>query len=369
MVSRSAQYMGVPEPGVVFWEAHCPERIGDEWAHCHVERGQICVSLADLRMMNFDQIDQTATHEVTHLRHKSHNPVFQEAHTQLKIASWRPPAGTTLIRGDKLSQSQSVSKRHRKSYRLQCQLVGCSQRKDLKPCPFCGRRFCPEHIRQKIPSSLRSRIQLRNKVPDEARIDDEHAHACQRYEDQLTEQLSVEARLARIDYNRFLTGGTGKPGRSREIVEVSERPLSSEVDRIRRRKQTPVAQKSVTEPSMEAAMTPEGKLTLEGRQTPVALGPQEVVGVILVLIVFVAIGIIAIRIASSMNIPSLKDNEPVRTVSVSSKNLSESNVSCIERWVCDNWSSCVNGVQSRRCSDSSSCGMTTHRPPLVRMCR
>lgn len=42
--------------------------------------------------------------------------------------------------------------------------------------------------------------------------------------------------------------------------------------------------------------------------------------------------------------------------------------SCLENWSCSAWSSCINGSQSRTCTDSNSCGTTINRPSLSQSC-
>ncbi len=39
---------------------------------------------------------------------------------------------------------------------------------------------------------------------------------------------------------------------------------------------------------------------------------------------------------------------------------------CTENWQCDNWSTCVDGQQSRTCTDLNNCGTTVNQPPLTR---
>ncbi len=41
---------------------------------------------------------------------------------------------------------------------------------------------------------------------------------------------------------------------------------------------------------------------------------------------------------------------------------------CIEDWTCGNWSICVNGTQTRNCTDRNNCGTEESRPPEGRYC-
>lgn len=42
--------------------------------------------------------------------------------------------------------------------------------------------------------------------------------------------------------------------------------------------------------------------------------------------------------------------------------------SCAENWVCSEWNTCTNGVQSRTCTDSKKCGTVKIKPVLKRDC-
>ncbi|MFH1586454.1 MAG: hypothetical protein ABID38_01200, partial [Candidatus Diapherotrites archaeon] len=41
---------------------------------------------------------------------------------------------------------------------------------------------------------------------------------------------------------------------------------------------------------------------------------------------------------------------------------------CTESWSCTSWSLCVNGTQTRTCTDSNECGTTTSKPPEMQSC-
>lgn len=43
-------------------------------------------------------------------------------------------------------------------------------------------------------------------------------------------------------------------------------------------------------------------------------------------------------------------------------------VVCTENWSCGNWSSCLNGQQTRTCTDANSCGTTTKKPATTQSC-
>lgn len=41
---------------------------------------------------------------------------------------------------------------------------------------------------------------------------------------------------------------------------------------------------------------------------------------------------------------------------------------CSSNWSCSDWSSCVNGIQTRSCTDTKNCGTTENRPALSQSC-
>ncbi len=43
-------------------------------------------------------------------------------------------------------------------------------------------------------------------------------------------------------------------------------------------------------------------------------------------------------------------------------------IQCTESWSCSSWSSCINGQQTRTCTDTNNCGTTLSRPPLSQSC-
>lgn len=44
------------------------------------------------------------------------------------------------------------------------------------------------------------------------------------------------------------------------------------------------------------------------------------------------------------------------------------NPTCTETWSCSGWSSCINGQQTRTCSDSNSCGTAINKPSITQSC-
>ena len=46
----------------------------------------------------------------------------------------------------------------------------------------------------------------------------------------------------------------------------------------------------------------------------------------------------------------------------------DSNTECIENWYCNEWSECINGIQTRNCIDNNDCGTTNDKPTETQAC-
>jgi len=53
---------------------------------------------------------------------------------------------------------------------------------------------------------------------------------------------------------------------------------------------------------------------------------------------------------------------------VSKEQINETGKPCIERWLCTEWSECINGIQTRECEDVNKCGTEENKPLLVQPC-
>ncbi len=46
----------------------------------------------------------------------------------------------------------------------------------------------------------------------------------------------------------------------------------------------------------------------------------------------------------------------------------EQSQTCVENWICGDWTSCQNGIQTRTCTDSNNCGTQNNKPPVSQTC-
>jgi len=152
-VVRASKSLDVEPPRVQFWEDKCPYDTGHEMAHIHYDTAVICVSEKKLRDMNYDDIENTATHEVTHLsdivpeQNPNHSSDFYRRHDEVKVSSWRPEgAGVVVIDGNGRSSTKKTKKEKHVVDKKVCNRWGiCDKKSNLKECPYCKNFYCHEH--------------------------------------------------------------------------------------------------------------------------------------------------------------------------------------------------------------------------------
>ena len=91
-VKDSAEFLGAKTPKVKFWSYKELDHFdGNERAHIHTDTNTICIAETELENMTYEDIEETASHEVSHLIELSHNPKFQGIKQETKTGIWRPP--------------------------------------------------------------------------------------------------------------------------------------------------------------------------------------------------------------------------------------------------------------------------------------
>lgn len=203
-VRRSAEQLGASAPKVNFWETGCPQETKNEWAHIHLDTQVICVSEFRLRQMRYEDIEETATHEVTHLFEASHNTSFQHEKTNLKIKSWIPPGGITYIKGgsgDSFSHKRTnrikIDKKH-------CNYHLCKKRGSTFQCHYCKYYFCLFHHKPK-PPSVRDIAGATYQELEEWRKED--AHPCFQYAQEYEQKKKRELEEVTASMNNMDRGG------------------------------------------------------------------------------------------------------------------------------------------------------------------
>lgn len=154
-VRRTIKEFNLPDTEVFFGD--CPHRRKNELAHFHPIERLICVSDEQLGKMSFDDVEETATHEVNHLldtRDESnpvHSPGFYIRHDEMKTKMWHPPAGTVFIDGSKSKRTSTPKQEESEPDTERCNYHLCRKKVALTRCPYCGGYYCDEHSTPKRP--------------------------------------------------------------------------------------------------------------------------------------------------------------------------------------------------------------------------
>jgi len=156
----------------------------------------ICISKIQLIKLNYDEIEETATHEVTHILEKGHDAGFHREHEITKISAWRPPSGVIHItgKGSKTSEKKLRIDKTRCNYHL------CRKKRKLEKCRYCKDYFCEEHIRPKPPGMPKFHS---TKAEDIDFMEEYHktgGHPCLVYVD----YIEREQKRKKEEYNRAL---------------------------------------------------------------------------------------------------------------------------------------------------------------------
>lgn len=211
-VVKAANYLGVYPPQVVFND-NCPGFEKVRTAHIHLEEYTICVSEIYLKSLSFEEIEKTATHEVTHLIELGHNERFRKAHNQIKKGIWRPPRGVLVIDGNKKLDYSTISNESPKEYKDVCNYHLCNNKNNLTQCPHCERYFCEEHIKPRIPMAPPFRGASIEEYEEWRRED---GHPCPEY----YEVWEKEQKIRREKYEKALAKNLRK--RSSRVLKGEE---------------------------------------------------------------------------------------------------------------------------------------------------
>lgn len=154
VVYNACKVRKLPIPTINF--DSCPGEKQNQLAHIHTDINKICVSKMQLTKMTFEDIEETATHEVAHIVEQSHDARFQSEHQNIKQAVWRPPGGIVVIDGGKKIKYKINPRKARKSRtdKVRCNYHLCRMKTELKMCPHCKGYFCSEHSNPKDPGII-----------------------------------------------------------------------------------------------------------------------------------------------------------------------------------------------------------------------
>ena len=189
-VFEAADKLKVKHPIVKIWECPYGNYNPDEIAHCHHAMGMICISERMLERRNFEDLVETATHEVTHLLYPNHDHEFHQTHQSLMETSWRPPSGVGISAFSEADLSKPRPKyKPSKPDIKHCNYYQSSNHKKgkLKKCSYCKKTFCEKHNRPRKAGIIDP------SDPNRSREEDfESSHPCIGYGSYLSEKKKIE---------------------------------------------------------------------------------------------------------------------------------------------------------------------------------
>ena len=158
-VEKSAKYLGFRTPQVIFWETKDTNHFNtSERAHIHIETNTICIPETELEVMNKLDLEETASHEVSHLKNLGHDTDFQNTKENAKAGIWRPPSGEGILAlngGERVESSEEKPKKERID-KARCNYHLCRKKTQVSRCPFCEKYFCAKHVKSRdvsLPST------------------------------------------------------------------------------------------------------------------------------------------------------------------------------------------------------------------------
>ncbi|MEK6844392.1 MAG: hypothetical protein AABX83_03100 [Nanoarchaeota archaeon] len=206
-VMEAADRLGVRQPVVKFWECPYQPYNPDEIAHCHHEMFMICISERRLDQRTDEDIIETATHEVTHLKHPDHSSSFHNTHQNLMASSWRPPSGVGITAFSEADLQRSISKsKPSKPDKRHCNYYQTKQhsKQKLEQCKYCQRWFCKEHIEAR-PAGL-TNFEDYNKLSKDLQeeVNNKNTHPCLGYNDYFEKKAKEQSEKYGEALNRIL---------------------------------------------------------------------------------------------------------------------------------------------------------------------
>jgi len=97
VVSKICKKRNLPIPSLNF--DGCPAENEDQLAHYHPDVNMICISKRQLTVLNFDDLEEVAAHEIAHILEQNHDSNFRREENINKMLAWKP-SGVVVIYGN-----------------------------------------------------------------------------------------------------------------------------------------------------------------------------------------------------------------------------------------------------------------------------
>ena len=172
-VEDSARAKGVPVPTINF--KGCSQETENSLAHFHPDKYMICVSKRQLTMLDFEDIYETATHEVAHIFEQSHDAKFHQEHQDIRYKAWKPPKVGYVYGGGDIKPTKPVKKEEIDNVR--CNYHLCRKKTALEQCKYCKGYYCKDHINPIQPGVL----DITKDKPESLKLKYGEGHPCPAY--------------------------------------------------------------------------------------------------------------------------------------------------------------------------------------------
>ena len=225
VVYNACKKRKLPRPKVNF--EGCDGEDENQLAHYHPDNNQICVSKRQLSKLSYDDIEETATHEVTHIIEQNHESSFYEQDKITKIGSTR--IGGVYMGGgndksikikDEVEEESEIDKTH-------CNY--CGKKAKLNQCPHCEKYFCETCFNPKLPGRYTKDRDVTNIFIEHTEFEDEkNNHPCPDYYDYLKKKKEEDDRRYREALARTLGSKHNrekyKSEEIEETIHIEEEP-------------------------------------------------------------------------------------------------------------------------------------------------
>lgn len=109
-ICLTCEYCHLTIPEINFDGCSLEGANGPELAHYHIGGNKICISERQLKLQDFDSLENTSIHEVMHhlgLMHGSNaeRSKFEQIKNYVRSRVWKPPDGVSFISGDTVNES------------------------------------------------------------------------------------------------------------------------------------------------------------------------------------------------------------------------------------------------------------------------
>jgi hypothetical protein len=208
IIFRICAKRGLPLPSVNF--EGCEGEYEDQLAHYHPETNVICISERQLIIQDFEDLEMTMAHEVSHILVQNHGPEFSDEEAKSSVAGWKPPPGVVhIIKSGKTTKVKEDG-RKTKQDKTRCNYHLCRKKTKLIECKYCKNYFCNEHIEPCEP-------QVGNHLED----NNNSCHPCFQFAEYL-EEIKKEKEEKYTEALNSLTGRRSRPSRYKDVMDKED---------------------------------------------------------------------------------------------------------------------------------------------------